>query len=128
MKLPGVFQSINVFFFALARNVRKISPPSQFCTRGCPTTSTAHGFKMGCEGLAAPLGPRIEWNHSTGGHAAETAEPQQDSGQTGCHLVGRAGAVFDRFAWKLCMVTANMTDLAQLMCSGDLHPAERSAV
>ena len=48
----------------------------------------------GCEGLAAPLGPSIEWNHSTGGHAAETAEPQQDSGQTGCHLVGRAGAVW----------------------------------
>ena len=29
----------------------------------------------------------------SGGHASETAEPQQDSGPTGCHLVGRAGAV-----------------------------------
>ena len=47
----------------------------------------------GCDGLAAPLGPSIEWNHSTGGLAAETAEPQQDSA-TGCHLVGRAGAVW----------------------------------
>ena len=28
-----------------------------------------------------------------GEHACETAEPQQDSGPTGCHLVGRAGAV-----------------------------------
>ena len=39
----------------------------------------------GCEGLAAPLGPSIEWNHSTGGHAAETAEPQQDW-QSRCRL------------------------------------------
>ena len=41
----------------------------------------------------------------------------------GSHMI-----VFDRFAWKLRMVTANVTDLAQLMCGGDLHPAETSAV
>ena len=31
---------------------------------------------------------------SAGEHASETAEPQQDSGPTGCHLVGRAGAIW----------------------------------
>ena len=31
---------------------------------------------------------------ATDGLACETAEPQQDSGPAGCHLVGRAGAVW----------------------------------
>ena len=54
----------------------------------------------GCKGLAAPLGtsPSIEWYHSTGGHAAETAGPQQDSGPTACHLVGRAAVTGEHAA------------------------------
>ena len=41
---------------------------------------------MGLEALAG-----IGWVDVAGEHASETAEPQQDSGPTGCHLVGRAG-------------------------------------
>ena len=37
----------------------------------------------------------VAWvNFPSGGHACETAEPQQDSGPTGCHWVSRAGAVW----------------------------------
>ena len=37
----------------------------------------------------------VAWvNFPSGGHASETAEPQQDSGPTGCHWVSRAGAVW----------------------------------
>ena len=47
--------------------------------------------KGGWVGLEALAG--IGWVDVAGEHASETAEPQQDSGPTGCHLVGRAGAV-----------------------------------
>ena len=37
----------------------------------------------------------VAWvNFPSGGHASETAEPQQDAGPTGCHWVSRAGAVW----------------------------------
>ena len=37
----------------------------------------------------------VAWvNFPSGGHASETAEPQQDSGPTGCHWASRAGAVW----------------------------------
>ena len=37
----------------------------------------------------------VAWvNFPSGGHASETAEPQQDSGPTGCHWVSRAAAVW----------------------------------
>ena len=37
----------------------------------------------------------VAWvNFPSTGHASETAEPQQDSGPTGCHWVSRAGAVW----------------------------------
>ena len=47
--------------------------------------------KGGWVGLEALAG--IGWVDVAGEHASETAEPQQDSGPTGCHLVGRAGAI-----------------------------------
>ena len=40
-----------------------------------------------------PLQRHVTAASVAGEHACETAEPQQDSGPTGCHLVGRAGAV-----------------------------------
>ena len=40
-----------------------------------------------------PLQRHVTAASPAGEHACETAEPQQDSGPTGCHLVGRAGAV-----------------------------------
>ena len=40
-----------------------------------------------------PLQRHVTAASPAGEHVCETAEPQQDSGPTGCHLVGRAGAV-----------------------------------
>ena len=54
----------------------------------------------GCEGLAAPLGtsPSIEWNHSTGEHATQTAEPSK---------IQAKRVPFDRQSrcriWQICM-------------------------
>ena len=55
------------------------------------TFEPAKSIKGGWVGLEALAG--IGWVDVAGEHASETAEPQQDSGPTGCHLVGRAGAV-----------------------------------
>ena len=43
--------------------------------------------------VGQPLQRHVTAASPAGEHACETAEPQQDSGPTGCHLVGRAGAV-----------------------------------
>ena len=48
-----------------------------------------------------PLQRHVTAASVAGERACETAEPQQDSGPTGCHLVGRAAAVWHlRTRWK----------------------------
>ena len=57
------------------------------CRLGTFEPAKSKGGWMGLDAVA--------WvNFPSGGHASETAEPQQDSGPTGCHWVSRAGAVW----------------------------------
>ena len=66
-----------------------------------------------------PLQRHVTAASLAGEHACETAEPQQDSGPTGCHLVGRAGAVWhlrnplkakvDVWGWKLWQALVGLT-------------------
>ena len=57
------------------------------CRLGTFEPAQSKGGWMGLDAVA--------WvNFPSGGHASETAEPQQDSGPTGCHWVSRAGAVW----------------------------------
>ena len=42
-----------------------------------------------------PLQRHVTAASVAGEHACETAEPQQDSGPTGCHLVGRGFGTFE---------------------------------
>ena len=57
------------------------------CRLGTFEPAQSKGGWMGLDAVA--------WvNFPSGGHACETAEPQQDSGPTGCHWVSRAGAVW----------------------------------
>ena len=86
----GGFKMLLIFGLPFGRQSRCQTAPSN------PLKAKMDGAGMGLEGLAAPLGasPSIEWNQSTRGHAAETAEPQQDSGPTACRLVGQSGAVW----------------------------------
>ena len=51
---------------------------------------TALGSTVGHQ----PLQRHVTAASVAGEHACETAEPQQDSCPTGCHLVGRAAAVW----------------------------------
>ena len=57
------------------------------CRLGTFEPAKSKGGWMGLDAVA--------WvNFPSGGHASETAEPQQDSGPTGCHWVSRAAAVW----------------------------------
>ena len=57
------------------------------CRLGTFEPAKSKGGWMGLDAVA--------WvNFPSGDHASETAEPQQDSGPTGCHWVSRAGAVW----------------------------------
>ena len=57
------------------------------CRLGTFEPAKSKGGWMGLDAVA--------WvNFPSGGHASETAEPQQDAGPTGCHWVSRAGAVW----------------------------------
>ena len=58
-----------------------------WCRLGTFEPAQSKGGWMGLDAVA--------WvNFPSGGHACETAEPQQDSGPTGCHWVSRASAVW----------------------------------
>ena len=57
------------------------------CRLGTFEPAQSKGGWMGLDAVA--------WvNFPSGGHASETAEPQQDSGPTGCHWVSSAAAVW----------------------------------
>ena len=61
--------------------------------RNCRTPAGCHWVSRA--GAVWAPSNAVAWvNFPSGGHASETAEPQQDSGPTGCHWVSRAAAVW----------------------------------
>ena len=86
------------------------------CRLGTFEPAKSKGGWMGLDAVA--------WvNFPSGGHASETAEPQQDSGPTGCHWVSRAAAVWapsnplkakvDGWGWTLSGFRPNGLPLGQ---------------